>query len=100
MEVPVETPPKKPRNESPKRQITPASDEEVKSRQVKPEPAEKPPNKDKEEKERSKKEEERKTKQEKEEKAKVKEDSKGSGDSGDEFNDFAIGLDIACVVCK
>lgn len=72
----------------------------MKSREVKPEPAEKPPNKDKEEKERSKKEEERKTKQEKEEKVKAKEDSKGSGDSGDEFNDFAIGLDIACVVCK
>lgn len=31
---------------------------------------------------------------------KVKEDSKGLGDSGDEFNDFVIGLDIVCVVCK
>ena len=95
MEVPDETPPKKSRKESPKHPITPAGDDEVKSKDVKQETAE---NKEKEEKERPRKEEEKKAKQEREEKVKVKEDNKG--DSDEDFNDFAIGLDIACVVCK
>ena len=98
LEVPDETPPKKSRKESPKHPITPASDEDVKSKDVKQETAEKSQNKEKEEKERPRKEEDKKAKQEREEKVKVKEDNKG--DSDEDFNDFAIGLDIACVVCK
>lgn len=98
MEVPDETPPKKARKESPKHPITPASDEDVKSKDVKQETAEKSQNKEKEEKERPRKEEDKKAKQEREEKVKVKEDNRG--DSDEDFNDFAIGLDIACVVCK
>lgn len=100
LEVTDEIPPKKSRKESPKRPITPSSDEEMKVKDIKQEPAEKPQSKDKEEKEKSRKEEEKKVKQEKDEKVKVKEETKGSGDSDDDFNDFAIGLDIACVVCK